>query len=98
MSARVCVRAQNVNPNSKIPALVDVEGVDGRPIAIWESAAIMVYLAEKTGKFLPRHGAQRYAVLQWLEWQMGGIGPMMGQTNHFFNVHHTHTHTHTQHI
>ena len=52
---------------------------------MWESAAIMIYLAEKTGKFLPRHGPSRYAVLQWLEWQMGGIGPMLGQVNHFYN-------------
>ena len=68
-----------INPNSKIPAMVDLDGPDGKPIAVFESAAIMIYLAEKTGKFLPRHGAQRYAVLQWLEWQMGGVGPMFGQ-------------------
>jgi len=74
-----------VNPNSKIPSLVDMDGPDGKPIAVFESAAILIYLAEKTGKFLPRHGAQRYAVLQWLEWQMGGIGPMLGQVNHFYN-------------
>ena len=73
-----------INPNSKIPALVDLEGPDGKPIAVFESAAIMIYLAEKTGKFLPRHGAHRYEVLQWLEWQMGGVGPMFGQVNHFY--------------
>jgi GST-like protein len=73
-----------VNPNSKIPAIVDKEGPEGKPIAIFESAAILIYLAEKTGKFLPRHGSARYSVLQWLEWQMGGVGPMFGQTNHFF--------------
>ena len=86
-----------MNPNSKIPAMVDLDGPDGKPLAIFESAAILIYLAEKTGKFLPRHGAQRYTVLSWLEWQMGGIGPMFGQTNHFFNVHHTHTHRHARH-
>jgi GST-like protein len=63
--------------NSKIPALVDLDGPDGKPIAIFESAAIMIYLAEKTGKFLPKSGAERYAVLQWLEFQMGGVGPMV---------------------
>jgi len=74
-----------INPNSKIPSLVDLDGPDGKPIAVFESAAIMIYLAEKTGKFLPRHGHARYSVIQWLEFQMGGIGPMFGQVNHFYN-------------
>ena len=65
--------------------MVDADGPDGQPIAVFESAAILIYLAEKTGKFLPRHGHARYSVLQWLEWQMGGIGPMLGQVNHFYN-------------
>ena len=70
---------KTINPNSKIPALVDFDGPDNQPIAVWESAAILIYLAEKTGKFLPKSGAERYAVIQWLEFQMGGVGPMMGK-------------------
>jgi GSH-dependent disulfide-bond oxidoreductase len=66
-----------VNPNGKIPALVDGEQT------IFESGAILIYLAEKTGQFLPTQGAERYAVLQWLMFQMGGVGPMFGQLNHF---------------
>jgi len=73
-----------INPNSKIPALVDLHGPDGKPLAVFESGAILVYLAEKSGRFLPRHGHLRYSVLQWLFFQMGGIGPMLGQTNHFY--------------
>lgn len=113
-------------PNSKIPSLVDLDGPDGKPIALFESAAILIYLAEKTGKsapdrhalatavcmsysavvsplrcclycvslrFLPRHGAARYEVLQWLEWQMGGVGPMLGQVKSA--AHHSpHQHQH----
>ena len=85
-----------INPNSKIPSLVDLDGPDGKPIAVFESAAILIYLAEKTGKFLPRHGAPRYAVLQWLEWQMGGIGPMLGQVNHITQLRHRSPHTAVQ--
>lgn len=74
-----------INPNSKIPAIVDRDGPDGKPIAVFESAAIMIYLAEKTGKFLPKSGAERYSVLQWLEFQMGGVGPMFGKFTGSFN-------------
>ena len=69
----------NINPNSKIPAIVDDDG----PITVFESGAILIYLAEKTGRFLPSAGPQRYAALQWLMFQMGGVGPMFGQTHHF---------------
>lgn len=72
-----------INPNGKIPALVDSEGPDGGPISVFESAAIMQYLAEKHQRFLPASGAARYAVLQWLMFQMGGFGPMLGQAHHF---------------
>lgn len=72
-----------INPNSKIPAIVDSEGPDGEPITIFESGAILIYLAEKTGKLLPTDARERMTVLQWLMFQMGGIGPMFGQTHHF---------------
>lgn len=72
-----------INPNGKIPALVDSDGPDGQPISVFESAAIMIYLAEKHQRFLPASGAERYAVLQWLMFQMGGFGPMLGQAHHF---------------
>ena len=72
-----------LNPNSKIPTIVDSEGPDGKPLTVFESGAILIYLAEKTGKFLPRSGAARYDVLQWLMFQMGGVGPMFGQNHHF---------------
>jgi GST-like protein len=72
-----------INPNSKIPAIVDQDGPGGAPLALFESGAILIYLAEKTGKFLPADPAGRYAVLQWLMFQMGGFGPMLGQTHHF---------------
>lgn len=72
-----------VSPNNKIPALVDSDGPDGRPISIFESGAIMIYLAGKTGKFLPKTDRERYDVLQWLMFQMGGLGPMLGQAHHF---------------
>ncbi len=68
-----------VNPNAKIPAIEDDEG----PLTIFESGAILIYLAEKTGRFLPPAGALRYHALQWLMFQMGGVGPMFGQTHHF---------------
>ena len=73
-----------INPNGKIPALVDSDGPDGQPISVFESAAIMIYLAEKHQRFLPASGAERYAVLQWLMFQMGGFGPMLGQAHHFY--------------
>ena len=72
-----------ISPNNKIPALVDADGPGGQPLALFESGAILVYLAEKTGRFLPASGAERYTTLQWLMWQMGGLGPMLGQAHHF---------------
>lgn len=73
-----------ISPNNRIPAIVDHEPAGGgAPISVFESGAILVYLAEKTGKFLPREGAARYDALQWLFWQVGGLGPMAGQNHHF---------------
>ena len=72
-----------ISPNNKIPAIVDPEGPDGQPISLFESGAILVYLAGKTGKFLPADDRARYEVLQWLMFQMGGVGPMLGQAHHF---------------
>ena len=72
-----------ISPNNKIPALVDSEGPDGKPISIFESGAMLVYLAAKTGKFMPRSDRAKYEVLQWLMFQMGGVGPMLGQAHHF---------------
>ncbi|MCA3268616.1 MAG: glutathione S-transferase N-terminal domain-containing protein, partial [Azospirillum sp.] len=72
-----------VNPNGKIPAIVDPEGPDGKPISVFESGAILVYLAEKTGKFLGKDARARTETLQWLMFQMGGVGPMFGQAHHF---------------
>lgn len=71
----------SLNPNNKIPAILDPHGPDGRPLALFESAAILIYLAEKTGKLLP--AANRYQVLQWLMFQIGGVGPMFGQLGFF---------------
>jgi len=71
-----------INPNSKIPAIVDPEGPGGK-LPLFESGAILIYLAEKTGKFLPQDARKRIIVLQWLMFQMGGVGPMFGQTHHF---------------
>jgi GSH-dependent disulfide-bond oxidoreductase len=72
-----------ISPNNKIPALTDSEGPDGRPISLFESGAILLYLAGKTGRFLPKDTAAKYEVLQWLMFQMGGVGPMLGQAHHF---------------
>ncbi|MEX3957177.1 glutathione binding-like protein [Trinickia sp. EG282A] len=72
-----------ISPNNKIPAIVDADGPGGKPISLFESGAILLYLAEKTGKFLPADPVARYSTLQWLMFQMGGIGPMLGQTHHF---------------
>ncbi|MES2714991.1 MAG: glutathione S-transferase C-terminal domain-containing protein [Pseudomonadota bacterium] len=72
-----------ISPNNKIPAIVDPQGPDGRPISLFESGAILLYLAGKTGKLLPEGTSQRYEVLQWLMFQMGGLGPMLGQAHHF---------------
>jgi GST-like protein len=73
----------SLNPNNKIPAILDPKGPDGAPLALWESGAILIYLAEKTGQFLPAGAARRYQTLQWLMFQMGGIGPMFGQVGFF---------------
>jgi GST-like protein len=72
-----------LNPYSKIPAILDPDGPDGRPLPLFESGAILVYLAEKSGQFLPPQPALRYETLQWLMFQMGGIGPMFGQLGYF---------------
>ncbi|UCH74835.1 MAG: glutathione S-transferase N-terminal domain-containing protein [Rhodospirillales bacterium] len=72
-----------ISPNNKMPAIVDPDGPDGAPIALFESGAILIYLAEKTGRFLPAAPRARYTVLQWLMFQMGGVGPMLGQAHHF---------------
>jgi len=72
-----------ISPNNKIPAITDPDGPDGRPISLFESGAILVYLAGKTGRFLPQDVRGRYEVLQWLMFQMGGVGPMLGQNHHF---------------
>ena len=72
-----------ISPNNKIPALVDPHGPDGRPISLFESGAILVYLAAKTGQFMPATDRGKYEVLQWLMFQMGGVGPMLGQNHHF---------------
>ena len=72
-----------ISPNNKIPAIVDPEGPGGRPITLFESGAILYYLAEKTGHFLPADPHARYITMQWLFWQMGGVGPMFGQAHHF---------------
>jgi GSH-dependent disulfide-bond oxidoreductase len=72
-----------LNPNNKIPAIVDPHGPDGQPLALFESGAILIYLAEKTGQFIPQDAPQRYETIQWLMWQMGGVGPMFGQLGFF---------------
>ena len=72
-----------ISPNNKIPAIVDPEGPDGAPIALFESGAILMYLADKTGKLMPQAPRARYEALQWLMWQMGNYGPMLGQAHHF---------------
>jgi GST-like protein len=72
-----------MSPNNKVPAIIDPDGPDGQPIALFESGAILLYLAAKTGKFLPKRDRLKFEVLQWLMFQMGGVGPMLGQTHHF---------------
>ncbi|MBR7792049.1 glutathione S-transferase N-terminal domain-containing protein [Undibacterium sp. FT147W] len=72
-----------ISPNNKIPAIVDADGPDGQPISLFESGAILLYLAGKTGKFLGNTDREKYDTLQWLMFQMGGFGPMLGQAHHF---------------
>ncbi|HCE09066.1 MAG TPA: glutathione S-transferase [Oxalobacteraceae bacterium] len=73
----------SLNPNNKIPAIIDPDGPDRKPLALFESGAILIYLAEKTGQFMPQDSAGRYQTIQWLMFQMGGIGPMFGQLGFF---------------
>ena len=73
----------SLSPNNKIPAILDPNGPGGNPLALFESGAILIYLAEKTGQFLPTDAAQRYETIQWVMWQMGGLGPMFGQLGFF---------------
>jgi len=73
----------SVNPNNKIPAIIDPNGPDGKPLTLWESGAILIYLAEKTGKLLPANPNDRATAIQWLMFQMGGLGPMFGQIGYF---------------
>lgn len=73
-------------PNSKIPAIVDGEGPDGKPYALFESGAILLYLADKTGRLLPHDKGRRFESIQWLMFQMGGVGPMFGQVHHFLRA------------
>ncbi|QDL39460.1 glutathione binding-like protein [Rhodoferax sediminis] len=73
----------SLNPNNKIPAILDPHGPGDKPLALFETGAILIYLAEKTGLFLPQDAAGRYETIQWLMWQMGGIGPMFGQLGFF---------------
>jgi GSH-dependent disulfide-bond oxidoreductase len=75
-----------ISPNNRIPAIVDPDGPGGAPISVFESGAILLYLGEKTGRFLPADLRQRVPVLEWLMWQMGGFGPMPGQVHHFLGV------------
>ena len=75
-----------INPNGKIPSIVDPDGPDGKPIAMMESGAILIYLAAKTGRFLPKALRGKYEALQWLMFQMGGVGPMFGQAHHFMRA------------
>ena len=73
----------SLNPNNKIPAIIDPDGPGGKPLPLWETGAILIYLAEKTGKFIPQDAARRYETIQWVMWQMGGVGPMFGQLGFF---------------
>src|SRR5436309_14378888 len=72
-----------ISPDNKIPAILDPEGPEGVPMSLFESGAVLLYLASKTGRFMPRDLTGRYEVLQWLMFQMGSVGPMLGQTHHF---------------
>ncbi len=72
-----------ISPNNRIPAMVDQDGPENKSISIFESGAMLIYLAEKVDKFIPSNAQSRYLTFQWLMWQMGGVGPMFGQSNHF---------------
>ena len=76
----------SISPNNRIPGIVDPDGPDGKPLKLFESGAILVYLAGKTGKFLPSSTRGKYIALQWLMFQMGGVGPMFGQAHHFLRA------------
>ena len=82
-SEQLCAEFLAFNPNNKIPAILDPEGPDGQPLALFESGAILLYLAEKCGRFLPAARGARYQAVQWLMWQMSGLGPMFGQLGFF---------------
>ena len=75
-----------ISPNNKIPAIIDPDGPNGAPISVFESGAILLYLAEKSGQFIPRDPARRVAMMEWLMFQMGGFGPMPGQVHHFIGL------------
>ena len=75
-----------ISPNAKIPAIVDSEGPEGKPYSLFESGAILLYLADKTGRFLPQKKTHRFEAIQWLMFQMGGVGPMFGQVHHFLRA------------
>ena len=75
-----------INPNNKIPSIIDPDGPGGKPFTLFESGAILMYLAEKSGKLWPADVRQRYTVIQWLMFQMGGVGPMFGQANYFYRL------------
>ena len=75
-----------ISPNNRIPAIVDPDGPDGKPISVFETGAIMLYLGEKTGKLIPTDPRKRIAMMEWLMWQMGGFGPMLGQAHHFLGM------------
>ena len=75
-----------ISPNNRIPAIVDPDGPGGKPISVFESGAILIYLAEKTGKLIPKDPRKRVATFEWLMWQMGGFGPMLGQAHHFLGM------------
>jgi GST-like protein len=75
-----------INPNNRIPAIVDPDGPGGKPLPLFESGAILIYLGEKTGKFIPKDARARVICLQWLMFQMGGVGPMFGQAHHFLRA------------
>ena len=75
-----------INPNNKIPSIIDPDGPGGKPFTLFESGAILMYLAEKSGELWPTDLRQRYTVIQWLMFQMGGVGPMFGQANYFYRL------------